>query len=84
MLKLGWLVTYLGVMILDVDIGLYIGVGFSLILVIFRSQRARSSVLGNIPGTNIFEAIDACEEVKFNIYIIKMFINLSLVYCFIG
>ena len=53
-------------MILDVDVGLYIGVGFSLVLVIFRSQRARTSVLGNIPGTYIFEAIDAGEEVNFS------------------
>ena len=25
--------------------------------------RARTSVLGNIPGTNIYESIDACDEV---------------------
>lgn len=37
--KMGWLITYLGVMILDVDVGLYIGVAVSLLLVIFRSQR---------------------------------------------
>jgi MFS superfamily sulfate permease-like transporter len=37
--KMGWLVTFLGVMILNVDIGLYIGIGFSLLLIIFRSQR---------------------------------------------
>ncbi|CAF0955390.1 unnamed protein product [Brachionus calyciflorus] len=61
---MGWLVTYLGVMILDVDVGLYIGVGFSLLLVILRSQRARTSVLGNIPGTKVYESIDACDQAK--------------------
>jgi MFS superfamily sulfate permease-like transporter len=66
---MAWLATYLGVMILDVDVGLYIGVAFSLLLVIFRSQRARTSVLGNVPGTNIYESIDDCEQVSlaFNI-----------------
>lgn len=36
---MAWLATYLGVMILDVDVGLYIGVAFSLLLIIFQSQR---------------------------------------------
>jgi MFS superfamily sulfate permease-like transporter len=58
------MVTYLSVMILDVDVGLYIGVAFSLLLVIFRSQRARSAVLGNIPGTSIYEDVNACELAK--------------------
>ncbi|RNA41964.1 solute carrier family 26 member 10-like [Brachionus plicatilis] len=61
---LGWLMTFLGVMILDVDVGLYIGVGFSLLLVIIRSQRARATVLGNIPGTRVYECIDACEQAQ--------------------
>jgi MFS superfamily sulfate permease-like transporter len=38
-IKLGWLITYLGVVLFDVDIGLYIGIGFSLLMVVFRSQR---------------------------------------------
>ena len=37
--KSAWLATFLGVFILNVDIGLYIGVGFSLLLVILRTQR---------------------------------------------
>ncbi len=49
---------------MDVDVGLYIGIAFSLLLVIFRSQRARSSVLGNIPGTSIYEDVKACEQAK--------------------
>ena len=61
---LGWLITFLTVVLFDVDIGLYIGIAFSLILVIFNSQRARSSVLGNIPGTSIFECVDTCKEAK--------------------
>jgi MFS superfamily sulfate permease-like transporter len=61
---LAWFVTFLCVVVFNVDIGLYIGIGFSLLLVIIRSQRAHASVLGNIPGTIIYESIDACQEVK--------------------
>lgn len=60
----GWLITFLTVVLFDVDIGLYIGIASSLILVIINSQRARSSVLGNIPGTSIFECVDTCKEAK--------------------
>ncbi|CAF1045955.1 unnamed protein product [Brachionus calyciflorus] len=61
---LAWLITFSGVMILDVDYGLYIGLCFSLLLVIAQSQRASVSVLGNIPFTDMYENIDICEEAK--------------------
>ncbi len=57
------MVTFLGVIILDVDIGLYIGLGFSLLLIIVQSQRALTSVMGNIPYTDIYESIDICDDV---------------------
>jgi MFS superfamily sulfate permease-like transporter len=38
-LKVAWIVTFLGVVIFDVDIGLYIGIGVSLLLVIVKTQR---------------------------------------------
>ncbi len=78
--------TYLGVVVLDVDKGLYIGIAFSLLLVIFRSQRlvltvilylikviaievfgnprARATVLGNIPGTSVYEDMKICEAAR--------------------
>ncbi len=62
-LKLGTLATFLGVIIFNVDIGLYIGLAFSILLIIFNSQRARVSVIGNIPGTSIFESVDICLDV---------------------
>lgn len=61
---LAWFVTFLGVVILNVDMGLYIGLVASIMLVILRSQRAGASVIGNIPGTNIYESIDACDDVQ--------------------
>lgn len=61
---MAWLFTFLGVVVFDVDIGLYIGLVSTLLLIIFKSQRARSSLLGNIPGTNIFECVETCREAK--------------------
>jgi len=61
---MAWLCTFLGVVVFDVDIGLYIGLVSTLLIVIFKSQRARSSLLGNIPGTNIFECVATCKEAK--------------------
>lgn len=36
---LAWIVTFLGVVFLDVDYGLYIGVGVTILLLIIRTQR---------------------------------------------
>jgi SulP family sulfate permease len=61
---LAWLITFLGCIVFDVDIGLYIGLVSTLLLMVFKSQRARSTLLGNIPGTNIFECVDTCHEAR--------------------
>jgi MFS superfamily sulfate permease-like transporter len=50
--------------VFDVDKGLYIGVAFSLLMVIFRSQRARTTVLGNLPGTSVYEDLSICEKAR--------------------
>jgi hypothetical protein len=48
-----WITTFLGVMVFDVDIGLYIGIGFSLIMVIFKTQRyILKSMSGSFKLTN--------------------------------
>jgi MFS superfamily sulfate permease-like transporter len=59
---LAWIVTYAAVLILDFDIGLYAGIVFSIVLVIVRSQRPRTTRLGHIPGTQIFECVDSCPD----------------------
>jgi len=61
---LAWIITFGSVVVLDIDYGLYIGIAFSLLLIIVQSQRPAASVLGNIPFTDIYESIDICEEVS--------------------
>ncbi|XP_066564668.1 solute carrier family 26 member 10 [Amia ocellicauda] len=61
-----WLVTWLSVVILNVDLGLAIGVVFSMMTVICRTQRAACSVLGRASNTEIYRPMEnhsKCYEV---------------------
>ncbi|XP_062247267.1 solute carrier family 26 member 10 isoform X1 [Platichthys flesus] len=61
-----WLVTWLSVVVLNVDLGLAIGVVFSMMTVIFRTQRAGCSVLGRASNTEIYRPLEKhskCYEV---------------------
>ncbi|ESO95832.1 hypothetical protein LOTGIDRAFT_116526 [Lottia gigantea] len=49
-----WLMTFLATVLLDVDYGLMVGVGFALLTVIGRSQSPYTCVLGQVPGTDIY------------------------------
>ncbi|XP_048873885.1 solute carrier family 26 member 10 [Brienomyrus brachyistius] len=53
-----WLVTWLSVVVLNVDLGLAIGVVFSMVTVICRTQRADCSVLGRASNTEIYRSIE--------------------------
>ncbi|KAI5095605.1 solute carrier family 26 member 10, partial [Silurus meridionalis] len=61
-----WLVTWLSVVVLNVDLGLAIGVVFSMMTVICRTQRANCTVLGRASNTEIYRPINKhnkCYEV---------------------
>ncbi|XP_056305744.1 solute carrier family 26 member 10 [Danio aesculapii] len=61
-----WLVTWLSVVVLNVDLGLAIGMVFSMMTVICRTQRASCSVLGRAANTEIYRSINnhnKCYEV---------------------
>ncbi|KAI1296895.1 Prestin [Halotydeus destructor] len=49
-----WLVTFLAVFFLDVDLGLYVGLGYSLITLIYKSQRPKTYMLGSINGSDVY------------------------------
>lgn len=57
-----WFVTFVAVILLNVNWGLMIGVAFALLTVIFRSQWAESTCLGNIPGTPDYKGLDHYRE----------------------
>uniref|UniRef100_A0A7E4ZQA1 STAS domain-containing protein n=1 Tax=Panagrellus redivivus TaxID=6233 RepID=A0A7E4ZQA1_PANRE len=52
-----WLVTFMAVVLINVNYGLIIGVTFALLTVIFRSQWPESLFLGRIPGTCDFKGM---------------------------
>ncbi|GAA6100522.1 solute carrier family 26 member 10 [Tachysurus ichikawai] len=61
-----WLVTWLSVVVLNVEMGLAIGVVFSMMTVICRTQRANCTVLGRASNTEIYRPINnhnKCYEV---------------------
>ena len=57
-----WFATFFGVLVLDIDYGLYIGLACSLLLIIFQTQKPPASVLGNIKHTEFYEDVDYCLE----------------------
>ncbi|XP_041802252.1 solute carrier family 26 member 10 isoform X1 [Chelmon rostratus] len=64
--RMVWVVTWLSVVVLNVDLGLAIGVVFSMMTVICRTQRAGCSVLGRASNTEIYRPLEnhsKCYEV---------------------
>ncbi|KAJ7317679.1 hypothetical protein JRQ81_003841 [Phrynocephalus forsythii] len=50
-----WVVTWLAVVVLSVDLGLAVGVVFSMMTVVCRTQRVKCSVLGRAADTEIYK-----------------------------
>lgn len=76
---LAWLATFAGVMILDISYGLYIGLAVSILLIIIHSQRATTTVLGNIPNTDIYECAKICKDVSQNEFLFSYFFFFILI-----
>ncbi|CAM4605923.1 unnamed protein product [Lepidochelys kempii] len=52
-----WVVTWLAVVVLNVDVGLAVGVVFSMMTVLYRTQRAECMVLGKAANTEIYRPV---------------------------
>uniref|UniRef100_A0A8C7LDU3 Solute carrier family 26 member 6 n=1 Tax=Oncorhynchus kisutch TaxID=8019 RepID=A0A8C7LDU3_ONCKI len=61
-----WLVTLVCTILLNLDIGLGASIGFSMLTVIFRTQLPRYSILGHVPGTELYLDTDTYEEPSFS------------------
>ncbi|XP_063071724.1 solute carrier family 26 member 6, like [Engraulis encrasicolus] len=53
-----WLVTWVCTLLLNLDMGLGASVAFALLTVVFRTQRPKYSVLGRVPGTELYVDIE--------------------------
>ncbi|KAM3618346.1 uncharacterized protein V6R79_019449 [Siganus canaliculatus] len=74
-----WLVTFVSTVLLNLDLGLAVSVGFSMLTVIFRTQLPRYSILGNVPGTDLYVDTDSYKEAK-EIPGIKIFRSSTTIY----
>uniref|UniRef100_A0A8C4F493 Solute carrier family 26 member 6, like 2 n=1 Tax=Dicentrarchus labrax TaxID=13489 RepID=A0A8C4F493_DICLA len=74
-----WLVTFTSTILLNLDLGLAVSVGFSMLTVIFRTQLPRYSILGHMPGTGLYLDTDTYKEAK-EIPGIKIFRSSTTIY----
>uniref|UniRef100_A0A3Q3XI11 STAS domain-containing protein n=1 Tax=Mola mola TaxID=94237 RepID=A0A3Q3XI11_MOLML len=59
-----WLVTWVSTLLLNLDLGLAASIVFALLTVIFRTQMPTYSVLGNVPGTELYVDIETHREAR--------------------
>uniref|UniRef100_A0A8C5NG83 Solute carrier family 26 member 6-like n=1 Tax=Gouania willdenowi TaxID=441366 RepID=A0A8C5NG83_GOUWI len=59
-----WLVTWISTLLLNLDLGLAASITFALFTVIFRTQLPTYSVLGNIPGTELYVDMETHKEAR--------------------
>ncbi|KAM9350983.1 solute carrier family 26 member 6 [Symphorus nematophorus] len=74
-----WLVTFMSTILLNLDLGLAVSIGFSMLTVIFRTQLPRYSILGRVPGTELYLDTDTYKEAK-EIPGIKIFHSSTTIY----
>uniref|UniRef100_A0A3Q1GPY5 Solute carrier family 26 member 6, like 1 n=1 Tax=Acanthochromis polyacanthus TaxID=80966 RepID=A0A3Q1GPY5_9TELE len=59
-----WLVTWVSTMLLNLDLGLAASIIFALFTVIFRTQMPAYSVLGNVPGTELYVDLETHRQAR--------------------
>ncbi|XP_040919980.1 solute carrier family 26 member 6 [Toxotes jaculatrix] len=74
-----WLVTFTSTILLNLDLGLAVSIGFSMLIFIFRTQLPRYSILGRVPGTDLYLDTDSYKEAK-EIPGIKIFHSSTTIY----
>uniref|UniRef100_A0A8D3E708 SLC26A/SulP transporter domain-containing protein n=1 Tax=Scophthalmus maximus TaxID=52904 RepID=A0A8D3E708_SCOMX len=58
-----WVATFILTVLLNPDIGLAASIGFAMLTVIFRTQLPTYSLLGQIPGTDIYRPLEDYNQV---------------------
>ncbi|XP_067447772.1 solute carrier family 26 member 6 [Thunnus thynnus] len=59
-----WVVTFILTVLFNPDMGLAAAIGFSMLTVIFRTQLPKYSLLGQVPGTDIYRPEEDYSQVK--------------------
>ncbi|RVE70653.1 hypothetical protein OJAV_G00066480 [Oryzias javanicus] len=59
-----WLVTFISTVLFNLDLGLALSVAFSMLTFIFKTQLPHYSILGNVPGTDLYLDTEAYRQAK--------------------
>ncbi|XP_069766020.1 prestin isoform X4 [Narcine bancroftii] len=74
-----WSVSFIASLLLGLDYGLVVAIGFAIFGVVFRTQSPKYRILGQVPNTDIYWDVEAYEEVQ-EIPGIKIFQSNSSLY----
>ncbi|NWI87452.1 S26A6 protein, partial [Pitta sordida] len=74
-----WIVTFVATLLLNLDIGLAVSVGFGLLTVIFRTQLPHYSILGRISDSDVYRDV-AEYEMAHEVPGVKIFRSSSTLY----
>ncbi|XP_077370958.1 prestin isoform X2 [Festucalex cinctus] len=59
-----WVASLISTLVLNLDLGLAVAIPFSLLMLIYRTQRSSTAVLGQIPGTDCYKDVQLYTEAK--------------------
>ncbi|XP_073724658.1 prestin [Misgurnus anguillicaudatus] len=59
-----WLVSFIASVLLGLDYGLVVSMGFAIFTVIYRTQRPKNALLGQISDTGLYFDVDEYEEAE--------------------
>ncbi|XP_056603613.1 prestin [Triplophysa dalaica] len=59
-----WVVSFIASVLLGLDYGLLVAMGFAILTVVFRTQRPKNAVLGQISDTGLYFDVDEYEEAE--------------------
>ncbi|KAK2898625.1 hypothetical protein Q8A67_010043 [Cirrhinus molitorella] len=59
-----WVMTLILTVLLNPDLGLAASIAFSILTVVFRTQLPKYSILGQVPGTDIYKPVEDYNQVK--------------------
>ncbi|XP_044067508.1 solute carrier family 26 member 6 isoform X1 [Siniperca chuatsi] len=59
-----WVVTFILTVLFNPDLGLAAAIGFSMLTIIFRTQLPKYSLLGQVPGTDIYRPLEDYNQVR--------------------
>uniref|UniRef100_A0A8C4TRB8 SLC26A/SulP transporter domain-containing protein n=1 Tax=Erpetoichthys calabaricus TaxID=27687 RepID=A0A8C4TRB8_ERPCA len=59
-----WIITLVSTLLLNIDLGLPLAIAFAVLTIIFRTQLPQYSLLGQIPGTDLYRPVEVFSQAK--------------------